>query len=237
MFTHRHPKNLPIDHTSQIASNQTRLTWKFFQNRLSKKITLVNMSRLLILLSLPGIRISHILTAIVCQQLVKYTCNNRHKWSSRFSKLRERILYVQHLSSRQVKARFELQYKWGTWQKAPSCKPQHEIAKILAAWAIIVKKSLVICGSLDTLILLEMDLHATNLVSRENLGSVQSLFCSRDGHCVAEPPRGGGCCGGGGVRPTLPIPCRNQQHQCFSKYGQSIVMWLGNAEKFNNADD
>jgi hypothetical protein len=218
-----HTQKTYLSITHQIAPNQTRLIWRFFQNRLPKKITLVDMNTLLILLSLrtgyhrqPGIRISHILTAIVCQQLVKYTCNNRHKWSLRFSKLRERILYVQHLSSRQVKARFELQYKWGTWQKAPSCKPQHEIAKILAAWAIIVKKSLVICGSLDTLILLEMDLHATNLVSRESLGSVQSLFCSRDGHCVAEPPRGGGCCGGGGVRPTLPIPCRNQQHQCFS---------------------
>jgi hypothetical protein len=49
-------ENFPVGHTSQIAPSQARLTWKFFRDRLlKKKIPLVDMSTLLILLSLgPG---------------------------------------------------------------------------------------------------------------------------------------------------------------------------------------
>jgi hypothetical protein len=49
-------ENFPIGHPSQIVPNQARLTWRFFQDRLSKKkMHLVYMSTLLILLNLrPG---------------------------------------------------------------------------------------------------------------------------------------------------------------------------------------
>jgi hypothetical protein len=58
-------ENFPVGHPSQIAPRQARLTWRFFQDRLSeKKMYLVDMSTLLTLISLgpgyhhPGARIS-----------------------------------------------------------------------------------------------------------------------------------------------------------------------------------
>jgi hypothetical protein len=52
----RTQENFPVGHPSQIAPSQARLTWWFFRDRLpKKKMHLVNMSTLLILLSLgPG---------------------------------------------------------------------------------------------------------------------------------------------------------------------------------------
>jgi hypothetical protein len=49
-------ENFPVDHPSQIAPSQARLTWRFFRDRLpKKKMHLVGMSTLLVLLSLgPG---------------------------------------------------------------------------------------------------------------------------------------------------------------------------------------
>jgi hypothetical protein len=49
-------ENFPVGHPSQIAPSQARLTWRFFRDRLpKKKMHLVEMSTLLILLSLgPG---------------------------------------------------------------------------------------------------------------------------------------------------------------------------------------
>jgi hypothetical protein len=49
-------ENFPVGHPSQIASSQANLTWRFFRDRLpKKKVHLVDMSTLLILLSLgPG---------------------------------------------------------------------------------------------------------------------------------------------------------------------------------------
>jgi hypothetical protein len=49
-------ENFLVGHPSQIAPSQTRLTWKFFRDRLpKKKMHLVDMSTLLIILSLgPG---------------------------------------------------------------------------------------------------------------------------------------------------------------------------------------
>jgi hypothetical protein len=46
-------KNFSVGHPSQIAPSQTRLTWRFFRDRLSKKkMHLVGTNTLLILLSL-----------------------------------------------------------------------------------------------------------------------------------------------------------------------------------------
>ena len=46
-------ENFPIGHSSQITPSQERLTWRFFRDRLpKKKMHLVDMSTLLILLSL-----------------------------------------------------------------------------------------------------------------------------------------------------------------------------------------
>jgi hypothetical protein len=46
-------QNFPIGHPSQIAPSQSRLTWRFFRDMLSKKkMHLVGMNTLLILLSL-----------------------------------------------------------------------------------------------------------------------------------------------------------------------------------------
>jgi hypothetical protein len=52
----RTQENFSIDHPSQIAPSQTRLTWRFFRDRLPKnKMHLVGMDTILILLSLgPG---------------------------------------------------------------------------------------------------------------------------------------------------------------------------------------
>jgi hypothetical protein len=58
-------ENFSVDHSSQIAPSQARLTWRFFRDRLpKKKMHLVDMITLLILLSfgpgytIPGARIS-----------------------------------------------------------------------------------------------------------------------------------------------------------------------------------
>jgi hypothetical protein len=46
-------ENFPVGHPSQIAPSQAHLTWRFFRDRLpKKKMHLVDMSTLLILLSL-----------------------------------------------------------------------------------------------------------------------------------------------------------------------------------------
>jgi hypothetical protein len=45
-------ENFPVEHPSQIASSQAHLTWRFFQDRLPKKMHLVGIDTLLILLSL-----------------------------------------------------------------------------------------------------------------------------------------------------------------------------------------
>ena len=52
----RTQENFSVDHPSQIAPSQARLTWRFFRDRLpKKKMHLVGMDTLLILLSLgPG---------------------------------------------------------------------------------------------------------------------------------------------------------------------------------------
>jgi hypothetical protein len=48
-------ENFLVGHPSQIALSQARLTWRFFQDRLPKKMHFVDMDTLLILLSLgPG---------------------------------------------------------------------------------------------------------------------------------------------------------------------------------------
>jgi hypothetical protein len=68
----RTQENFPVGHPSEIAPNQARLTWRFFQDRLpKKKMHLIDMNTLLILLRLepgypiPGARISHMSTVRV----------------------------------------------------------------------------------------------------------------------------------------------------------------------------
>jgi hypothetical protein len=45
-------ENFPVGHPSKIAPSQARLTWRFFRDRLPKKMHLVGLSTLLIQLSL-----------------------------------------------------------------------------------------------------------------------------------------------------------------------------------------
>jgi hypothetical protein len=58
-------ENFLVGHPSQISPSQARLTWRFFRDRLPKKMHLIGMNTLLILLILglgypiPGARISH----------------------------------------------------------------------------------------------------------------------------------------------------------------------------------
>jgi hypothetical protein len=61
----RTQENFPVDHSSQIAQSQARLTWRFFRDSFpKKKMHLVGMNTLLLLLSIgpgyliPGARIS-----------------------------------------------------------------------------------------------------------------------------------------------------------------------------------